>query len=224
VFEADPAACPASSIVGTATVVTPMLAGALSGPAYLVSHGVLAFRRSCSCYRRWGEDRAGRTDEHPQGHYLEHVRGAADVPIDTLDLVLPTGPHSAFAVNLPPKTRGGCARRRCGMPTAITAQNGAQLKQTTRIGITGCHPPREAAAGEASQGCERVGRTERGKRAGRESGPGALSGKSGGDDWGKTSAAGDGLLTVLLACASPSRRRRRPTIRPATTPRSRTVR
>ena len=143
VFEADPAACTASSIVGTATVVTPMLAGALSGPAYLVSHGILAFPALVLVLQGDGVriELEGQTNIH-KGITSSTFEALPDVPIDTLDLVLPTGPHSAFAVNLPPKTRGGLCAQTLRMPTAITAQNGAQLKQTTRIGITGCPPTR----------------------------------------------------------------------------------
>ena len=43
VFESNPAACPAASIVGHATATTPELPVSLSGPAYFVSHGGEAF-------------------------------------------------------------------------------------------------------------------------------------------------------------------------------------
>jgi hypothetical protein len=143
VFEADSAACPAASIIGTATVVTPLLAGTLSGPAYLVSHGTAAFPALVLVLQGDGVriELEGQTDIH-DGITSSTFRALPDVPIDTLDLVLPAGPHSAFAADLPAKAKGGLCAQTLRMPTAIVGQNGVQLKQTTPIGISGCPPAR----------------------------------------------------------------------------------
>jgi hypothetical protein len=144
VFEADPAACPAPSIVGTATVVTPLLAGTLSGPAYLVSHAGAAFPALVLMLQGDGIEieLEGQTNI-AKGITSVAFRSLPDTPIDTLDLVLPTGPHSAFAVNLPAKAKGGLCSQALKMGTAITGQNGVQVKQTTRVAVSGCprHKP-----------------------------------------------------------------------------------
>jgi hypothetical protein len=146
-FEAGPAACPAASIVGTATVVTPLLPGTLSGPAYLVSHGTAAFPALVLVLQGDGVeiDLEGQTNI-AKGITSIAFRSLPDAPIGTLDLVLPTGPHSAFATNLPVRAKRGLCAQKLKMPTAIVGQNGAQLKQTTRIAVSGC-PQRKRVRG-----------------------------------------------------------------------------
>jgi hypothetical protein len=163
VFEADPAECPAGSVVGMGTVNTPMLAHSLIGPAYLVSHGVAALPALVMVLQGGGVtlDLEGQTDIK-QGITSSTFRSLPDTPIDTLDLVLPRGPHSVFAVNLPAKSRLGLCSQTLKMPTAITGQNGAQVKQVTKIAVSGC--PKRREAGRKSkrqtkrQAQEKVGR------------------------------------------------------------------
>ena len=50
----------------------------------------------------------------------------------------PTGPHSALTANVPEKQRFSLCATKLVMPTEITAQNGAVIKQQTKIGLTGC--------------------------------------------------------------------------------------
>jgi hypothetical protein len=132
-FNANPASCPAASVVGTATAVTPVLAHPLNGPAYLVSHGGAAFPDLVVVLRGEGITLYldGNTDiKH--GITSSTFNSVPDAPISTFDLVLPQGPHSALAAN------GNLCKTALSMPTTITGQNGAQVKQTTRIAVSGC--------------------------------------------------------------------------------------
>jgi len=61
-----------------------------------------------------------------------------DVPISTLGLVLSSDAHSLLAANLPAKARWSLCGQRLTMPTAITGQNGAVLKRTVNIYVSGC--------------------------------------------------------------------------------------
>jgi hypothetical protein len=54
------------------------------------------------------------------------------VPVSSFHLKLPAGPFSALAA------RGDLCHKPLLMPTTITAQNGAVIKQKTRIAVSGC--------------------------------------------------------------------------------------
>jgi hypothetical protein len=146
VFDANPASCPAGSNIGTATATTPVLAGPLSGPAYLVSHGGAAFPDLVVVLQGEGVtlDLVGSIDiKH--GVTSSAFDAVPDAPIASFELKLPEGPHSGLAAVVPAKAKGSLCAQKLTMPTTITGQNGAVVKQTTKIAVTGCAKPKKKA-------------------------------------------------------------------------------
>jgi len=144
VFEANPAACPAASNVGVATAVSPLIATPFKGPAYLVSHGSAAFPDLEIVLQ--SEDITlildGKTDiKH--GITISNFETVPDAPVTNFELELPTGPNHVLATNVPEKLNHNLCSQKLTIPTLITAQNGATLKQTTNITITGCKPTKK---------------------------------------------------------------------------------
>jgi hypothetical protein len=144
VFEARPASCPAASMVGTATVLTPLVRQPLNGPVYVVSRGRAATPEIALVLRGEGMviDVVGQTSVKG-GVASAAFRSLPDAPIRELDLLLDAGPHSLLAANLPAQAHASMCGRRLAMPVELTGQNGAVLKQTTRISVSGC-PSRKA--------------------------------------------------------------------------------
>ena len=139
VFEANPAGCPKESDVGTATAVTPVLAHALTGPAYLVSHGNEAFPDLEIVLQGEGITLVldGQTDIK-KGITSSMFRSVPDAPISSFELKLPTGPYSVLGTDLPASAKYSLCGQTLAMPTEITGQNGAVVKQTTKIALAGC--------------------------------------------------------------------------------------
>ena len=61
-----------------------------------------------------------------------------DAPVSSFELSLPEGPHSALAAIVPAKAKGNLCGQSLAMPTTLTGQNGAVVKQNTRIAVSGC--------------------------------------------------------------------------------------
>jgi hypothetical protein len=133
-FEANPAACPEDSRVGSATAITPVLPVQLTGPAYFVSYGGAKFPELVIVLQGYGVTvyLHGETFISKAGITSSTFRQVPDVPITSFELKLPEGPYSALAAN------GNLCTTKLKMPTAFTGQNGAVLKQTTPITVTGC--------------------------------------------------------------------------------------
>jgi hypothetical protein len=139
-FDANPAGCPAASVVGHATAVTPVLPVPLNGPVYFVSNGGEAFPNLIVVLQGYGVTihLIGDTFISKTGITSSTFKQVPDVPITSFDLNLPEGPYSALAANVPAKDNYNLCGQKLAMPTEFTAQNGAEIKQNTPIEVTGC--------------------------------------------------------------------------------------
>ena len=61
-----------------------------------------------------------------------------DAPITSFELNLPLSKHSALTTNLPAAAQGNLCGTTLTMPTTLIAQNGAQVKQNTKVAVVGC--------------------------------------------------------------------------------------
>jgi hypothetical protein len=139
VFNANPAACEEDSVIGKATIHTPVLNSPLTGPAYFVSHGGAAFPDVEFVLQGEGVTLIldGKTDIK-KGITYSRFESTPDAPFRTFETELPTGPHSILAAYVPAKENYSLCRTRLAMPTTITGQNGAVIEQSTKIAVTGC--------------------------------------------------------------------------------------
>jgi hypothetical protein len=132
-FNANPAGCPAASVIATATVHTPLLNGPVTGPAYFVSHGGAAFPDVEMVLQDEGVTLVvdGKT-QIKNGATFSHFETVPDVPFTSFEFNAPEGPYSIFGAN------GNLCQTEVRMPTKITAQNGAVLTQSTLVEPEGC--------------------------------------------------------------------------------------
>jgi hypothetical protein len=134
-FASNPSGCPAASVVGHAKAITPLLPVPLEGPAYFVSHGGASFPDLVMVLQGYGItiDLVGAT----------FVNGKTGVTSSTFKTV-PDQPVSSFELNLPAQQFsvlsgfGNLCNEKLNMPTIFNAQNGAEIRRTTKIKATGC--------------------------------------------------------------------------------------
>ncbi len=133
-FHANPSGCPQASIVGHARAITPLVPVPLEGPAYFVSNGNESFPNLVLVLQGYGVtiDLVGDTFISKTGITSSTFKTVPDAPVGSFELNLPEGPYSALAAN------GSLCKKKLAMPTEFLAQNGAQIKTTTKIQVTGC--------------------------------------------------------------------------------------
>ena len=164
-FNANPAGCPAASLIGTARAVTPIIPVPLEGPAYFVSHGGEAFPDLEIVLQGYGVKiiLTGSTFISKAGITSSTFKTVPDQPVTSFELTLPEGPYSALAANgnLCAATTTKIVKKKetvrvhgrkrtvtrkvketvaspLEMPTEFVAQNGATIHQSTPVSVTSC--------------------------------------------------------------------------------------
>jgi hypothetical protein len=142
-FEANPAGCPAASVIGYAKALTPVLSVPLTGPAYLVSHGGAAFPDVEFVLQGEGVriDLDGKT-QIKGGITYSRFQSVPDAPVTSFETTLPEGEHAILGTDIPATAHGNLCKQKLTVPTTITAQNGAVVKQRTKLAVTGCAKPK----------------------------------------------------------------------------------
>jgi hypothetical protein len=166
-FNANPASCPAGSNIGVATARTPVLANPVVGPAYLVSHGGAAFPDLVLVLQSEGIklELVGSVNIKKQVT-SSAFNSVPDAPISSFELKLPEGPHSGLTAVLPAKAKGNLCGTSLIMPTTMTGQNGAVLKQNTKIAVTGCTKAKKKPS-RGAHGKHRKAKPKKGTKKGK---------------------------------------------------------
>jgi uncharacterized repeat protein (TIGR01451 family) len=133
-FEANPASCPAPSVIGHATATTPILSVPIQGPVYFVSHGGEAFPSLEMVLQGDGVtiDLVGTTFISKAGITSTTFKTVPDAPVQSFQLTLPEGRYSALAAN------GHLCTKKLVMPNEFIAQNGLAIHESTKISVSGC--------------------------------------------------------------------------------------
>ena len=134
VFNANPATCPAGSVVGRTTLHTPILKGAMTGPIYIVSHGGAAFPDLVIVLQGEGVTIIldGNTDiKH--GITTNTFKAIPDAPFTSFTATFPQGPHSILATHV----SGTASADRTQHAHRHHRTNNAQVGKNIKVTITG---------------------------------------------------------------------------------------
>ena len=119
---------------------TPVLPVPLTGPVYFVSYGGAKFPEAVMVLQGDGVtvDLHGETFISNAGITSATFRNTPDVPFESIEVNIPTGPFSEFGTDLPAKDNYNLCGQKLVMPTLFKAQNGLEIHQHTPITVTAC--------------------------------------------------------------------------------------
>jgi hypothetical protein len=164
VFESNRGACPSGSLIGHAIVHTQVLPVPLEGPVYFVSHGGAKFPDAVLVLKGYGiaVNLVGETFINGKtGVTSATFRNTPDVPFESIEVTIPSGPFSEFGANLPEKAHDSFCGQKLVMPTFFKAQNGLEIKQNTTVGVTGCPKAKKKKAHRARRRSRKSSRSRR---------------------------------------------------------------
>jgi len=141
VFETDRPTCPAQSIIGHVVVHTPVIPVPLEGPIYFVSYGNKKFPEAVFVLKGYGitiEQHGETFIDHKTGVTSATFSNIPDLPVESIEADLPTGPFSEFTANLPAKDHYNLCGHKLVMPALFKGSNGAEIHTSLTASITGC--------------------------------------------------------------------------------------
>jgi len=120
-FDANPAGCPAASLIGTAKAITPILPVPLEGPVYFVSNGGEAFPNLIMVLQGYGVriDLVGDTFISKNGVTSSTFKAVPDQPVTSFELTLPEKPYSALGTN----------KDLCALTKTVTVKKKVEVKR-----------------------------------------------------------------------------------------------
>ena len=161
-FAKDPGGCPAASSWDMSASALG-LEKIVAGPVIIVSHGGVKFPSIDVVLQGEGLTLALQTSTHitKQGHTFVSFEHLPDAPIESMELQLPQGPHSALAANgalcfhtvrrlkkVLKRTAGRIVQREVAtkqrvavnvtMPTTVTGQNGRVVRENAKVEVSSC--------------------------------------------------------------------------------------
>ena len=104
----------------------------LEGPVYFVSYGGAKFPDAVVVLEGYGitsNCTAKRSSARPASRAPRSQ--LPDVPFESIEVTVPTGPFSEFGANLPASANGSFCGQKLVMPTLFKAQNGLEIDQNT---------------------------------------------------------------------------------------------